>query len=135
MASLKNGLLTLLAGSTVFLIQTNPQQKVDYIADASRRASGLLCECSQGDFESICETLSPLIDVSIKGAFHVYTEKPKNFGLFSLFVTQFPGLEIYSVGIGGQFFYAVKADEKWMASSAITDIRIDGCLTAAVFLK
>jgi len=84
---------------------SNPRTK-DALLDRSEQTTHKIV-CEQPDealCEIVCETALPVTKLMIRGAFDLYTEKPLNFRLLTVYITRFPGVDVYALGIAGQVF-------------------------------
>jgi hypothetical protein len=95
-------LLIILSGLAIGLIQTNPRNKEDYLSHVSHQVHGMVCQL-ESSTPRTCALLSPIAIPMIKGALSLYTKPPKNYLLFTAYVTRLPGFDVYGIGIGGQF--------------------------------
>lgn len=85
------------------LAYTNPRTLGPYVEAVAQHGAGNLCE-QPGDLgcEMACEAVAPVTQRLMQGALYLYTEKPQNFGVLTLYRTRLPGLEIRGVGLGGE---------------------------------
>lgn len=87
------------------LVYTNPRRKQDYVDFVADNAQRLFCQQSQaGNCERICEAFSPITAQIFRGVIYLYTDRPKNYWLFSVFTSKLPGFEIHAIGIGDRYF-------------------------------
>ena len=85
------------------LAYTNPRTLGPYVEAVAQHGAGNLCEQS-GELgcEVACEAMAPVTKGLMQGALYLYTEKPQNLGVLTLYRTRLPGLEIRGVGLGGE---------------------------------
>lgn len=98
-------LLTVVVAGIVVgsLAYTNPRTLGPYVEAVVNHGAGTLCE-QPGELgcEVACEAMAPVTKGLMQGALYLYTEKPQNFGVLTLYRTRLPGLEIRGVGLGGE---------------------------------
>ncbi|MBD2109303.1 hypothetical protein [Nodosilinea sp. FACHB-13] len=98
-------LLTMVVASIVVgsLAYTNPRTLGPYVETVVNHGARNLCE-QPGDLgcEVACEAVAPVTKGLMQGALYLYSEKPQDLGVLTLYRTQLPGLEIQGVGLGGE---------------------------------
>lgn len=100
-------LLTVVVAGIVVgsLAYTNPRTLGPYVEAVVQYGAGNLCEQPEEmGCEVACEAVAPVTKGLMQGALYLYTEKPQNFGVLTLYRTRLPGLEIRGVGLGGEVF-------------------------------
>lgn len=99
--------LPLLLAGSLLLAFSNPSDKGQFVVFMSRKATNLMCESpSARRCENLCTVARPATFQATRGIFSLYTQKPKNYLLFTTFRSDLPGLEVRAVGIANTYLLA-----------------------------
>lgn len=85
----------------IWLIITNPSQKTKYAQRLANRAHAIWCEGIKIE-HGACEVIGRLSVPALERIIHRHTTS-QNVGISTFFQTNTPCLDIYTVGIGGQY--------------------------------
>jgi len=99
--------LPLLLAGSFLLALSNPSDKGQFVVFMSRKATNIMCDAPSAELcENLCTAARPVTFQATRGIFNLYTQKPKNYLLFTTFRSELPGLEVRAVGIANTYLLA-----------------------------
>lgn len=91
----------------LFLAHGNPNDKGRFVRFISQKVTNIMCDSASADLcANLCTAAQPLTVQATRGVFTLYTQKPRNYLLFTTFRAELPGLEIRAIGIANTYLVA-----------------------------
>lgn len=98
----------------VTLLITNPNEKSTYVERSAHHTGRIVCDSLEHESsKNLCKGIFPISEMGLRLLFHTYTDKPRNLGICSIFISRPPGSDIYAIGIAGQFIYFIHLENQW----------------------